>query len=288
MTPTEPGSALERRQTDREIGTARIANLLRRQLDGIKTNSIWPRMTSMDTFGAWRGRCHASRSRTCIQPATEDGSPRPIRPHTGQQCILARRLVEAGVDLVTVTLMGPICGRVHNWDDHAVNHHCFDAMKSRAGYFDQAVTTLIEDVYERGLDKRVMVLVTGEFGRTPKISYAKDSASGVMQPGRDHWPSATSMLFAGGGLRTGQVIGGTDRRGEQVIERASALAISWRRSTSTSVSIHPASPSPTLRAARFRSRSKATRFRNSSHSCGRSPDRATQADRRSPLSNARS
>lgn len=137
----------------------------------------------------------------------------------GQQCLLARRLVEFGVDLVSVTLQGTICGRTQSWDDHAVNHHCFDAMKSRAPIFDQAVTALIQDVYDRGLDQRVLVVVTGEFGRTPRISYDKDSASGVMQPGRDHWPNATSMLFAGGGITTGQLIGATDRRGEQVIDR---------------------------------------------------------------------
>ena len=142
----------------------------------------------------------------------------------GHQCLMARRLVEAGVDLVTVTLAGPEAGRVQNWDDHAVNHHVFDAMKARAPIFDQAVTALIEDVHDRGLDKRVMVLVTGEFGRTPKISYAPDSGSGVMQPGRDHWPSATSMLFSGGGIEPGRVIGATDRRGEQVVERRIGVA----------------------------------------------------------------
>jgi len=137
----------------------------------------------------------------------------------GQQCLLARRLVEAGVELVTTTLAGPICGRVQNWDDHAVNHHVFDAMASRAPVFDQAVAALISDIFERGLDQKVLVIVTGEFGRTPKISYAADSGSGVMQPGRDHWPRATSMLFAGGGIPGGQLIGSTDRRGEDVTER---------------------------------------------------------------------
>jgi uncharacterized protein (DUF1501 family) len=137
----------------------------------------------------------------------------------GQQCLLARRLVEAGVELVTTTLAGTLCGRVQNWDDHAVNHHVFASMQARAPYFDQAVAALIEDIYERGLDRQVLVVVTGEFGRTPKISYAADSASGVAQPGRDHWPRATSMLFAGGGMPTGQLIGSTDRRGEDVVER---------------------------------------------------------------------
>jgi len=144
----------------------------------------------------------------------------------GQQCLMARRLVEAGVEVVTTTFDGPLCGRVANWDDHAVNHHVFDALKFRAPYFDQAVSALIEDVYARGLDKRVLVVVTGEFGRTPRISEAASSGGGVAsaaagstQPGRDHWPHANSMIWAGGGIATGQVIGATDRRGENVVER---------------------------------------------------------------------
>jgi hypothetical protein len=144
----------------------------------------------------------------------------------GQQLLLARRLVEAGVDVLTTSLSGPLCGRVRNWDDHAVNHHVFDAMRFRCGAYDQAVTALIEDIYERGLDKRVLVVVTGEFGRTPKISYAASTGAGdasapagTMQPGRDHWPRAFSNIWAGGGIRTGQCIGATDKRGEDAIER---------------------------------------------------------------------
>jgi uncharacterized protein (DUF1501 family) len=139
---------------------------------------------------------------------------------------MARRLVEAGVEIVTTEFDGPLCGRVANWDDHAVNHHVFDAIKYRAPFFDQAVSALVEDIYDRGLDKRVLVVVTGEFGRTPRISHVGSSGGGVasgakgtVQPGRDHWPRANSMLFAGGGIRTGQVIGATDKRGEDPIER---------------------------------------------------------------------
>src|SRR5260221_4043945 len=131
----------------------------------------------------------------------------------GQRCLLARRLVEAGVDLVTTSLHGSLCGRVGNWDDHAVNHHIFEAMKARCVYFDRAVAALIEDLHDRGLNRRAMVLVTGEFGRTPKINYHPDSASGVRQPGRDHWPRATSLLFAGGGIRRGPVIRATGQVG---------------------------------------------------------------------------
>lgn len=144
----------------------------------------------------------------------------------GQQLLMARRLVEAGVEIITSTFDGPLCGRVGNWDDHAVNHHVFDALTYRAPYFDQAVTALIEDIYDRGLDRKVLVIVTGEFGRTPRISNVASSgggiasgAAGTVQPGRDHWPRANTMLWAGGGIAGGQVIGATDRRGEDVISR---------------------------------------------------------------------
>ncbi|MDA0835286.1 MAG: DUF1501 domain-containing protein [Planctomycetota bacterium] len=144
----------------------------------------------------------------------------------GQQCLLGRRLVEAGVEMVTISLNGPLCGRVGNWDDHAVNHHVFDAMKHRAPPFDQAVSALIEDIHNRGLDENVLVVVGGDFGRTPKISHVASSGGGVasapagtIQPGRDHWPLAMSFLFSGGGISPGQVIGATDVRGEHAVER---------------------------------------------------------------------
>ncbi len=144
----------------------------------------------------------------------------------GQQLLLARRLVEAGVDVLTTSLSGPLCGRVGNWDDHAVNHHVFDAMKFRAEVYDRAVSALVEDIYQRGLDKRVLVVVTGEFGRTPKISYAPSTgagnasaAAGTTQPGRDHWPRGFSNIWFGGGIAPGRFVGATDRRGEDSIER---------------------------------------------------------------------
>jgi len=146
----------------------------------------------------------------------------------GQQLLLARRLVEAGVDVLTTSLSGPLCGRVNNWDDHAVNHHVFDAMRFRAGVYDQAVSALIEDLFERGLDQRVLVVVTGEFGRTPKINYAASTGegnasapAGTQQPGRDHWPRAFSNLWFGGGIPQGQVVGASDKRGEDSTERIS-------------------------------------------------------------------
>ena len=148
------------------------------------------------------------------------------RNRWGQQLLLARRLVESGVEIVTSSLNGPLCGRVNNWDDHAVNHHQFEALRFRMPNYDRAVTALIEDIYARGLDKRVLVVVTGEFGRTPKINYQRSTGAGnasapagTLQPGRDHWPRAFSNIWAGGGMETGQVIGASDKRGEDVIER---------------------------------------------------------------------
>lgn len=144
----------------------------------------------------------------------------------GQQLLLARRLVEAGVDVLSTSLRGPLCGRVQNWDDHAVNHHVFDALRFRAANYDQAVSALIEDIYDRGLDERVLVVVTGEFGRTPKINYQPSTGegnasapAGTKQPGRDHWPRGFSNIWFGGGIETGRFIGATDRLGEDSIER---------------------------------------------------------------------
>ncbi len=114
----------------------------------------------------------------------------------GQQLLMARRLVEAGVEVLTTSLRGPICGRVGNWDDHAVNHHVFDALRFRADAYDQAVTALIEDLYERGLDKRVLVVVTGEFGRTPKIELPTEHRRGQRQRAGRHQATGPRSLAA--------------------------------------------------------------------------------------------
>jgi hypothetical protein len=135
----------------------------------------------------------------------------------GQRCLLARRLVEAGSSFVTMVLENPNqpmpkdC--TYNWDSHAVNCHLFTDTKFKLGFLDQAVTALMEDLYARGLDKKVLLIVAGEFGRTPRISYAEG------RPGRDHWPQAMSVLLSGGGLKTGQVVGSTTAKGEHPKDR---------------------------------------------------------------------
>lgn len=117
--------------------------------------------------------------------------------------LAARRLVEAGVRVVTLAY-----GR---WDWHGRPHGTnFENARDHFPQLDQGLTALLEDLRERGLDRDVTVLVWGEFGRTPRIN---------KNGGRDHWPQVGCALMAGGGLRTGQVIGSTNRLGEHAQER---------------------------------------------------------------------
>jgi hypothetical protein len=203
---------------------------LRKQFDRLRRDiDVSANMDALDSFElqAWN-LLSSPAARRAFDLNLEDPAIRDRygRNRWGQQCLLARRLIEAGVELVTVQLAGELCGRVGNWDDHAVNHNVFEGMQYRSVFFDQAVSCMIEDIHARGLQEHVMVVVTGEFGRTPKISYAASTGkgiasaeTGVTQPGRDHWPRATSILFSGGGITGGQIIGATDVRGEDVIDR---------------------------------------------------------------------
>ena len=117
----------------------------------------------------------------------------------GQGCLMARRLVEAGVSFVTVVL--------GSWDDHG---KVKELMNRRGPVYDAAIASLIEDLSERGLDKKVTLIVLGEFGRTPRVNKGG---------GRDHWPSSMSVLLAGGGMKMGQVIGSTNDKGERPRDR---------------------------------------------------------------------
>jgi hypothetical protein len=137
----------------------------------------------------------------------------------GKSLLTARRLVEAGVRFVQCQAdlrLRPETGRTTTWDDHSVNVHIFRAYEERMPLLDQAVSALIEDLAQRGLDRHVLFLFCGEFGRTPRIEYQDASR----RPGRDHWPRAMSVLLAGGGLRMGQVVGATNARGEEPSVRA--------------------------------------------------------------------
>jgi hypothetical protein len=121
--------------------------------------------------------------------------------HTlGQSMLLARRLIEAGVTFVTVNAGG--------WDTHANN---FEALKkTKLPQFDTAWSGLMQDMHGRGLLKNTLVLVWGEFGRTPRINTGA---------GRDHWPGAMSVVLAGGGLKMGQAVGTSDAKAEYAKDR---------------------------------------------------------------------
>jgi len=138
----------------------------------------------------------------------------------GQACQLARRLAEGGASVISIYANTPMNGpEFTNWDDHPDNAgrpgHFAGFMQTRLPYMDQALATLIEDVYARSLDRKILIVAVGEFGRTPKISYR----AGTGSTGRDHWPQAYSALVSGGGLRMGQVIGATNSKGEYPTQR---------------------------------------------------------------------
>jgi hypothetical protein len=180
-------------------------------------------MAAMDRFNTMAYDLLTSeRARSAFDLSKEDPKLRErYGNHAwGQRTLLARRLVEAGSSFVTVVLEHPtpgtpsLPGRTYNWDCHAINCHVFDDLRWKLPLLDQLVTALIEDIHQRGLDKKVLVLVLGEFGHTPRINYGIGTDSHVIQPGRDHWPRASSILVAGGGMRTGQVVGSTNTKGE--------------------------------------------------------------------------
>ncbi|MBV9122940.1 MAG: DUF1501 domain-containing protein, partial [Planctomycetes bacterium] len=126
-----------------------------------------------------------------------DGAPRMVRNF----CV-ARRLVEAGARVVTMNFS--------RWDWHGKDGKNFVEGRKDMPLLDRGVSALVSDLCERGLDRDVAVVVWGEFGRTPRVN--KDA-------GRDHWPQVSCALLAGGGMRTGQVIGATNRLGEYAVHR---------------------------------------------------------------------
>jgi hypothetical protein len=135
----------------------------------------------------------------------------------GRTCLLARRFVEAGAGFVTI--------RLGQWDHHGnAGGTITSGMQQNAPPFDQAVSTLIEDLAERGLSEQVLVLAWGEFGRSPRINQFV---------GRDHWPQAMSVLLAGGGLQMGRIVGATNSKGEYpvdaIVSPADVLATVYRQ-----------------------------------------------------------
>lgn len=170
-------------------------------------------MEGMDAFTeAAFGVLTSSRLATALDLSNEDpeireryGDGKPYNyqydgaPTANEHLLIARRLVEAGARSVSLSY-----GR---WDSHGKN---FDLVRDHGGKLDQAVSALVEDLDQRGMLDDVTVVVWGEFGRTPRIN---------AKAGRDHWPRVSCALLAGGGMRTGQAIGATNRLGEYATQR---------------------------------------------------------------------
>lgn len=131
----------------------------------------------------------------------------------GQSCLLARRLIEHGVRLATVNMFDTVFNTI-TWDCHAdggaLATTLDDYREILCPMFDRAYCALLEDLEERGLLETTLVVAMGEFGRTPTLN---------PRGGRDHWPGVWSILFAGGGVRGGQVVGSSDRLGSEPRDR---------------------------------------------------------------------
>jgi hypothetical protein len=183
-----PGSVNADRMEDRKALLAGFDSV-RREIDASGT------MKGLDSFTTRAFDMIASGTvRKALDLSRED--PRVRDRYKGvEQFLTARRLIEAGAGLVTLSIGG--------WDTHGSN---FKTLKKQLPEVDRGVANLIQDLHDRGMDKDVVTVMWGEFGRTPKINNS--------DAGRDHWAPVMSALVAGGGLKMGQAIGASSSRGE--------------------------------------------------------------------------
>ncbi|MCS7020325.1 MAG: DUF1501 domain-containing protein [Gemmataceae bacterium] len=185
------GMTLERLQDRRALLTS--FDTLRRDIDASGTmsgmDSYTEKAIEMVTSGIVRDALDLNKE-----------SPKVRDRYKGvEQFLMARRLVEVGVGCVTLAYGG--------WDTHGKN---FETLKRQLPVLDRGIAHLVQDLHDRGLDQDVVVIVWGEFGRTPRIN--RDA-------GRDHWAPVMSALVAGGGLKMGQMIGSSTEKGERPKDR---------------------------------------------------------------------
>lgn len=197
------------KQLDRSIGGLGDSSTLQRM--SLFQRKAFEVITSPDTRNAFdlSKEPRKLRERYGMDP----GSDRSIEarkfgglPHLGQCMLLSRRLIEAGVRLVTL-----VTGRRIDqaWDTH--RDHFGLMRRSLCPAFDQALSALMIDLHERNMLDDTLVVVMGEFGRTPKIGFVTSGAGASKNDGRDHWPYCYTVLFAGGGVPGGAVIGSSDK-----------------------------------------------------------------------------
>ena len=158
-------------------------------------------MEGLDSFEGQAFNLILGRAREVFDLSREDPRVKDkYGPGLGQQMLLARRLCETGSGFVTIHYGG--------WDMHG---SIAQSMQNIAPQMDRAVSTFVEDIGQRGLDKNILLVISGEFGRTPRINGSA---------GRDHWAPLSTLAFAGGGLKMGQVIGESNSRAEVPKSRA--------------------------------------------------------------------
>jgi hypothetical protein len=195
---------------------------LLQQLDGIRRAGEQQTTASLDQF---RQEAFQILTSPAVARAFDlEREPTKLRDRYGrhlwgQGCLLARRLAEAGTPVISLIANTPRFGpEFTNWDDHPGNAmrpgHFAQYMRVRLPYFDQAVSALIEDLFDRGRERDILLVVVGEFGRTPRLRTGPPDQS----IGRDHWPDAYSALVAGGGFQMGKVVGATNARGEYPVD----------------------------------------------------------------------
>ena len=186
--------------------TQRAQLALARKLAALSPNSLPAdprlegRLGSMEL--AFRMQWEASDA---LDLAREDQSTRDLYGDTvqGRQMLLARRLIEAGVRFVTI--QGYVDTGIYAWDHH---WGIFPHLDQQLPIYDNSYAALLKDLDDRGLLDTTLVITAGEFGRTPRLNYTDKRG-----PGRDHWGKCFSLTMGGGGIRTGQVIGASDKYG---------------------------------------------------------------------------
>jgi hypothetical protein len=201
--PNQPNYKVQDLTADLDLKKAARRDTLLKAVDGLaKKVEGNDQIATYDEFHA-RARemvlSSEARNAFAIDRESDKSRDRYGRNTAGQSMLLARRLVESGVRFVTVNYGG--------WDHHA---KIFESLDKKLPEFDRAVSALVEDMHVRGTFENTLLVVMGEFGRTPKFN--KDA-------GRDHWGQAASLLFAGAGVKPGLVLGKTDKHGAYTTQR---------------------------------------------------------------------
>jgi hypothetical protein len=202
------------------LGRVQTRNALKERLDGAGERA-YPATKVDSSFGSHYSTAIAILGDPRKARAFElDREPETTRERYGptrfaRSLLLARRLIEGGISLVTVNYDDETRNEKVSpfWDTH---HQNFPSLKERlAPRFDRAYSALLEDLERSGLLETTLVVVTGEFGRTPRVGQFVQNAM-TEKTGRDHWPHAFTVLLAGGGIRGGRTFGATDAHGAYV------------------------------------------------------------------------